>query len=116
MATCVCVLIGEGNNSASGTLRLSQASEDAPTKVEGTVRGLTPGSKHGISICIWGDLTDGGNSCGNIFNPFGRSHTVESHTNRIENMLRFRNLTTWRQPLPRCGAYNISFALFSISV
>ena len=71
MATCTCVLTGEGANGANGTLKISQASEDAPTKIVGTIKGLTPGSKHGISINIWGDLTDSGNSCGSIFNPFG---------------------------------------------
>ena len=71
MATCVCVLQSEGSIGVSGTLKLSQISEDKPTTIEGQIRGLTPGQKHGISICVYGDLSDGGTSCGPTLNPFG---------------------------------------------
>jgi hypothetical protein len=71
MATCVCVFQAEGNSGVSGALKLSQSSEDAATTVEGQIRGLTPGQKHGIAVCVFGDMTDGGTSCGPSFNPFG---------------------------------------------
>ena len=71
MTTCVCVLQSEGSVGVTGTLKLSQATDDGPTRIEGLVRGLTPGQKHGISVCIYGDISDGGNSCGPVFNPFG---------------------------------------------
>jgi hypothetical protein len=74
MATSVCVLHSEGNVGVTGSLKLSQASEDSPTVIEGQVRGLTPGQTHGISVCVYGDLGDGGNSCGPAFNPFGEFH------------------------------------------
>ena len=71
MATCVCVLQAEGNSGVNGSLKLSQNTEDGPTSIEGQIRGLTPGQKHGIAVCVFGDLSDGGNSCGPSFNPFG---------------------------------------------
>jgi superoxide dismutase, Cu-Zn family len=77
MTSCACVLSSEGSNGASGTLILSQASEEAPTKIEGSIRGLTPRQKHGITVCVWGDLSQGGVSCGPIFNPFGACVRLE---------------------------------------
>ena len=71
MATCVCVFYPEGSSGVSGSITMSQTQEDGPTVVEGTIRGLTPGQKHGISICTYGDLRDTSTSCGDIFNPFG---------------------------------------------
>lgn len=71
MASCVCVLQAEGSSGASGALKLSQANEGAPTTIEGTIKGLTAGQKHGIALCVYGDLSDGGTSCGPSFNPFG---------------------------------------------
>eukprot|EP00339_Tiarina_fusa_P030333 CAMPEP_0117051594 /NCGR_PEP_ID=MMETSP0472-20121206/35643_1 /TAXON_ID=693140 ORGANISM="Tiarina fusus, Strain LIS" /NCGR_SAMPLE_ID=MMETSP0472 /ASSEMBLY_ACC=CAM_ASM_000603 /LENGTH=154 /DNA_ID=CAMNT_0004765857 /DNA_START=41 /DNA_END=501 /DNA_ORIENTATION=+ len=78
MATCVCVLQAEGSSGVSGSLKLSQNTEDGPTTIEGQVRGLTPGQKHGISVCVFGDLSDGGTSCGPSFNPFGKTHGAPS--------------------------------------
>lgn len=69
MATCkaVCV-VSSNNNTVIGTLTLT--SSEGRTSITGTVSGLTPG-KHGLAICVAGDVTQGGNSCGPIFNPFG---------------------------------------------
>eukprot|EP00533_Pseudo-nitzschia_delicatissima_P010893 CAMPEP_0116102544 /NCGR_PEP_ID=MMETSP0327-20121206/13406_1 /TAXON_ID=44447 /ORGANISM="Pseudo-nitzschia delicatissima, Strain B596" /LENGTH=141 /DNA_ID=CAMNT_0003594591 /DNA_START=133 /DNA_END=558 /DNA_ORIENTATION=+ len=53
---------------------MSQTQEDGPTVIEGTIRGLTPGQKHGISVCTYGDVRDSSSSCGTIFNPFGKTH------------------------------------------
>jgi len=80
MVKCVCVVYNESTSSSAqssatimGTLYLSQASEDAPTVIEGKLRGMAPG-KHGIHVCTYGDLSQGATSCGPIFNPFGKSH------------------------------------------
>ena len=71
MAKCVCSLQNESGSAVSGVLRLSQTSEDGPTTIEGEIRGLSPG-KHGITINVFGDLSEGAASCGEIFNPFGK--------------------------------------------
>ncbi len=71
MATCVCVFYPEGSSGVSGSITMSQTQEDGPTVIEGTIRGLTPGQKHGISVCTYGDVRDSSSSCGTIFNPFG---------------------------------------------
>ena len=68
-----CVLQPEsGSSGVSGTLVLSQLTEDTATTISGEIRGLTPG-KHGMSIHVYGDLSRGAASCGPIFNPFGAS-------------------------------------------
>eukprot|EP00539_Tryblionella_compressa_P020734 CAMPEP_0178882228 /NCGR_PEP_ID=MMETSP0747-20121128/13407_1 /TAXON_ID=913974 /ORGANISM="Nitzschia punctata, Strain CCMP561" /LENGTH=153 /DNA_ID=CAMNT_0020550219 /DNA_START=37 /DNA_END=494 /DNA_ORIENTATION=- len=78
MATCVCVFAPEGNSGVSGALKLSQSQEDGATTIEGQIRGLTPSQRHGISICTYGDVTDGATACGGIFNPFGKTHGAPS--------------------------------------
>uniref|UniRef100_A0A6S8ZIB6 superoxide dismutase n=1 Tax=Ditylum brightwellii TaxID=49249 RepID=A0A6S8ZIB6_9STRA len=72
MSKCTCTISGEGG-SVTGSLRLSQLSEDAPTIIQGEIKGLTAG-KHAISVHVYGDLTDGAVGCGPIFNPFGKNH------------------------------------------
>ena len=67
-ASATCKVTGESG--VSGILRLSQSSADAPTTIQGEIRGLTPG-KHGITVNVSGDLTEGAASTGDIFNPFG---------------------------------------------
>lgn len=62
-------------------MTLVQASEDGPTVISGELKGLAPG-KHGISINVYGDLSDGATSCGDIFNPFGQSHGLPGDENR----------------------------------
>ncbi len=75
MAKCICIIHGDTGSSHSssiyGVLRLTQQSEDAPTIIEGEIRGLAPG-KHGISVNVFGDLSNASASCGAIFNPFGK--------------------------------------------
>jgi len=87
MASCVCTFQAEGNSGVSGALKLTQSSESGVTTLEGTIRGLTPGQKHGISLCVYGDLTDGGASCGPAFNPFGELYPVTVHFYRIFHCL-----------------------------
>ena len=70
MARCCASITGDG---VTGSLVVYQAQEDAPTSIEGVIRGLMPG-KHGVHIHVFGDFTDGLISAGGIFNPFGRNH------------------------------------------
>jgi Cu-Zn family superoxide dismutase len=57
------------NNNVVGNLSLTQSGDK--TSIEGTLNGLTPG-KHGICVCVSGDLSNGPAGCGPVFNPFGR--------------------------------------------
>jgi len=75
MAKCICSIRGD-NGKITGVLRLSQTSEDAPTIVQGEIKGLTPGN-HAISVNVYGDLSDNAISCGAIFNPFGESQMID---------------------------------------
>ena len=77
MAKCVCSLTNESGSPVSGVLKLSQSSEDGATTIEGELKGLSPG-KHGITINVYGDLSEGAASCGDIFNPFGKNACEES--------------------------------------
>ena len=83
MARCCALITGDG---ISGSLLFHQAQEDAPTTIEGTVRGLTPG-KHGIHIHVFGDFSDGFISAGGIFNPFGRNHGSPDDEERMSGDL-----------------------------
>ncbi|GAX23877.1 superoxide dismutase, Cu-Zn family [Fistulifera solaris] len=80
MATCKAICVVYSNNSIVGTLTLT--SSEGSTSIHGTLSGLTPG-KHGLSICVAGDLSQGGNSCGPIFNPFGKTHGAPTDENRM---------------------------------
>eukprot|EP00567_Pseudictyota_dubia_P018161 CAMPEP_0197439282 /NCGR_PEP_ID=MMETSP1175-20131217/6058_1 /TAXON_ID=1003142 /ORGANISM="Triceratium dubium, Strain CCMP147" /LENGTH=155 /DNA_ID=CAMNT_0042969163 /DNA_START=91 /DNA_END=558 /DNA_ORIENTATION=- len=82
MAKCTCSLSGEGTGSISGSLRLSQLSEDAATIIDGELKGLTPG-KHAISVNTFADITQGAAGCGNIFNPFGKNHGAPEDEERM---------------------------------
>lgn len=79
MARCVCVMTGE---SVSGVLSLSQASEDSPTIIEGTLSGLAPGL-HGLHVHVFGDFSTGLTSAGGIFNPFGKPHSAPDSEERM---------------------------------
>jgi Cu-Zn family superoxide dismutase len=48
-----------------------KAQEEAPTSIDGTIKGLTPG-KHGFHVHVFGDFTEGFITAGGIFNPFGK--------------------------------------------
>ena len=59
-----------------------QAQEDAPTRIDGTIEGLTPGS-HAISVHTFGDFSQGLTSAGGIFNPFGKNHGAPDDEERM---------------------------------
>ena len=69
----ICMVVSEmGNNSVIGQLTLTQLDVyDGPVKITGKLSGLYPPGKHGISICVNGNLSNGATSCGPIFNPCG---------------------------------------------
>jgi hypothetical protein len=68
----VCVLATEsGGYHVLGSLTLAQADVNGTVTISGSLSGLSPNSKHGLSVCSYGDLSKGAGSCGPIFNPFG---------------------------------------------
>jgi len=79
MARASTSILGDG---ISGFLSLSQATEDAPTIIEGELTGLTPG-KHGFHVHVFGDLSMGLTSCAGIFNPFGKNHGAPEDEERM---------------------------------
>lgn len=64
------VLSGVTTTTVLGVLTLEQSNVHQPVHITGKLTGLTPG-KHGVSICVAGDLSHGPTTCGPIFNPFG---------------------------------------------
>lgn len=70
-AKAICLLVSETGNNVLGHLTLEQADLTQSSTIKGTLTGLSPG-KHGISVCVAGDLSKGAASCGAIFNPFGK--------------------------------------------
>ena len=79
MARCCAVIKGDG---VTGELIFHQSQEEAPTSIDGQIKGLTPG-KHGIHIHVFGDFTEGMISAGGIFNPFGRNHGAPDDEERM---------------------------------
>jgi hypothetical protein len=75
----VCVLMSDSGNNVLGYLTIAQPDVNQPVKITGNLTGLTPG-KHGITVCVAGDLSQGAATCGKIFNPFG---TYSLCTHRI---------------------------------
>ena len=73
----------------------AQAQEDAPTCIDGTIEGLTPGV-HAIHIHTFGDFTQGMTSAGGIFNPFGKNHGAPDDEERM--------VTYPPRPCQRCPA------------
>lgn len=59
-----------------------QAQEEAPTTIDGQIKGLMPG-KHGIHVHVFGDFSDGFITGGGIFNPFGRNHGAPDDEERM---------------------------------
>jgi Copper/zinc superoxide dismutase (SODC) len=69
------VLVNEsGGSHVLGHLTLTQADVNSNVVITGTLTGLTPNHKHGLSVCVSGDISKGASTCGPIFNPFGKNH------------------------------------------
>ena len=80
-----------------------QAQEEAPTTIDGQIKGLMPvcvcvdtvsyihiaitiyplQGKHGIHVHVFGDFSDGFITGGGIFNPFGRNHGAPDDEERM---------------------------------
>ncbi len=58
----------------SGTLYFSQNSPYDNVVITGVIRGLPKKSVHALHLQEFGDLTNGCESLGKHFNPFGRTH------------------------------------------
>jgi superoxide dismutase, Cu-Zn family len=66
-------------NAVSGTVTFTQRGD--VVLVAGEVRGLTPGKEHGFHIHDKGDCSSGdGMSTGGHFNPTGKSHGAQDHS------------------------------------
>jgi len=79
MARCCATITGDG---ITGVLILHQAQEEAPTTIDGSIKGLQPG-KHGFHVHVFGDFTEGYITAGSIFNPFGRNHGAPDDEERM---------------------------------
>jgi Cu-Zn family superoxide dismutase len=66
----VCFLKG---SAVVGVIKFEQSYGGTGTRIFGEIRGLTDGL-HGFHIHEWGDLTDGCESAGAHYNPFGAAH------------------------------------------
>ncbi|KAL4238904.1 hypothetical protein ACF0H5_003611 [Mactra antiquata] len=55
-----------GKDSVRGLIRFIQSDTDTLV-IDGTVDGLIPGNKHAICVHECGDISDGCNSCGEVF-------------------------------------------------
>ena len=86
MAKAACKITG--SEGITGELTFTQSQEDAPTTIDGQVKGLSPGL-HGFHIHCFGDfLTDAdGAGCGPIFNPFSKSHGAPDDDERMVGSL-----------------------------
>jgi len=64
-----------------GLVRFIQIDENSCI-IEGTIGGLNPGQEHGINIHEYGDISNGCDSCGDHYNPFGKRHGSPSAEER----------------------------------
>ncbi|XP_028330360.1 copper chaperone for superoxide dismutase isoform X2 [Gouania willdenowi] len=78
LGAAVAMLSGSG--SIQGVVRFLQLSEER-CLIDGTVDGLKPGA-HGLHVHTLGDLTQDCLSCGEHYNPFGKSHGGPADTER----------------------------------
>ena len=62
-------------------MHFEQDSAQGRTKVTGEIKGLYPG-KHGFHIHEFGDMSNGCNSTGAHYNPYGREHGAPEDGNR----------------------------------
>ncbi|KIH53886.1 copper/zinc superoxide dismutase, partial [Ancylostoma duodenale] len=62
-------------------LRQIQEKESDPCRIQGEIKGLTPGL-HGFHVHQYGDLTNGCTSTGSHFNPFNKTHGGPRDENR----------------------------------
>lgn len=75
--------VAELKGTVQGVVRLSQMKEDK-CLVEGVIDGLTPGSVNSLKIHQYGDLTEGCESCGDVFQPFANQNRTYGSLGNIE--------------------------------
>ena len=78
MAKSIATIQGEG---VQGVLKFEQASESQATVIQGEVDGLKPG-KHGLALCVFGDISKPPASLGGHFNPFSKNHGAPEDEHR----------------------------------
>lgn len=63
-----------------GHVTLTQSDVNGNVTLTGTLSGLPPLQKHGLSVCSYGDISKGAATCGSIFNPFGTYRFIHART------------------------------------
>jgi hypothetical protein len=88
MATCraSCTLVNHQTASVSILGHLHLEESDGIVSIKGKIHNLSPG-KHGITVCVAGDLSNGATSCGAIFNPFGKPDKIKDSINTTHSRL-----------------------------
>lgn len=85
--SAVCVL--SHSDTVKGTITLTQAPGEL-TVISGKIVGLSPNSEHGFHIHEYGDLSQGCDSAGAHYNPFGKNHggpdDKERHVGDLGNL------------------------------
>ena len=100
-ATCIMTPNGKeissfnsNKNMVTGTVTLEQASENEPCIIKYKIRGLKPGL-HGFHVHETADFSNGCNSTGGHYNPFGKLHggpdDIERHVGDLGNILADKN-------------------------
>ncbi len=69
------------NNGISGMIQFEQSVKGGQTVMYGHINGLSVG-KHGLHIHQYGDLSNGCESAGPHYNPYGKTHGGPEDTNR----------------------------------
>jgi len=69
------------NNIITGYIQFEQSIQGGPTTIYGYIKGLSVG-KHGIHIHQYGDLSNGCESAGPHYNPYGKTHGGPGQPNR----------------------------------
>lgn len=67
-------VISNDSHNVTGTVRFTQEHHHGPTEVVVNITGLEPGTKHGLHVHQFGDLSGGCETLGEHYNPFNESH------------------------------------------
>lgn len=73
LVKAVATFIPNSNSNISGIIYFEQSIKGGTTKIFGHINGLNIG-KHGIHVHEYGDLSNGCDSAGAHYNPFGVNH------------------------------------------
>ena len=81
-ARAVCVLKPAPGEVATGVVFFEQTNMNSFVTYEGLIWNLTPGKEQGFHVHELGDMTDGCESLGSHYNPFGNDHGGPDDQNR----------------------------------